>query len=352
MNFMTTMADLAYMQRALQLAKLGQGLVSPNPMVGCVVTYNNHIIGEGWHQRYGEAHAEVNAVRAVQDKSLLKEATVYVTLEPCSHTGKTPPCADLLIHHRVKKVVVCNTDTNPLVAGKGIHKLREAGIEVETGLLEQEGRWLNRRFFTFIEKKRPYLILKWAESTDGFIALPNYQAVQISNQYSKTLVHQWRTQEDAIMVGTRTAQYDNPRLDARQWQGRSPLRLVIDKNLSLAPSLHLLDQQQATVVYNADKTETKPNLIYQQLLWKNSSMVIKQIINDLYQRSIQSVIVEGGTTLLQSFIDQSLWDETRVLKSSSILGSGIAKPQLTPHYHTTVSILDDSIFYITKPCSL
>nr|MCU0325664.1 bifunctional diaminohydroxyphosphoribosylaminopyrimidine deaminase/5-amino-6-(5-phosphoribosylamino)uracil reductase RibD [Spirosomataceae bacterium] len=204
--------DSVFMQRALELASLGRGSVSPNPMVGCVIVHNGLIVGEGWHQRYGEAHAEVNAVNSVKDKSILSESTAYVTLEPCSHFGKTPPCADLLIKHHLKKVVVCNDDPFPLVAGKGIKKLRDAGIEVETGLLAEEGRRLNRRFFTMVEKQRPYVILKWAETADGFIAKENFEAVRISNDFSQMYSHKWRSEEDAIMVGTNTAHFDNPSL--------------------------------------------------------------------------------------------------------------------------------------------
>ena len=200
------------MQRALELARLGLGNVSPNPMVGCVIVKDGKIIGEGHHEQYGGPHAEVNAVQAVKDQSLLPQSTAYVTLEPCSHFGKTPPCADLLVRHQVKRVVICNEDPNPLVAGQGIERLRNAGIEVEIGLLREEGRVLNRRFFTAFEKKRPYVILKWAQTTDGFVARENYDSKWISNTYSRQLVHKWRAEEDAILVGTNTARYDNPSL--------------------------------------------------------------------------------------------------------------------------------------------
>ncbi|HEY1053815.1 MAG TPA: bifunctional diaminohydroxyphosphoribosylaminopyrimidine deaminase/5-amino-6-(5-phosphoribosylamino)uracil reductase RibD, partial [Emticicia sp.] len=226
-----------YMLRALQLAEIGRGQVSPNPMVGCVIVHNHEIIGEGWHQKYGSWHAEVNAVNSVQDPSKLTQSTVYVTLEPCSHFGKTPPCADLLVKHQVKKVIICNDDPNPLVAGKGIAKLRAAGIEVEQGLLAEKGRALNARFFTYVEKQRPYIILKWAETADGFIAGENYDPVKISNALSHKLAHKWRSEEDAIMVGTNTARYDNPKLNAREWQGtKNPVRIVLDKRLQLEQS--------------------------------------------------------------------------------------------------------------------
>src|SRR6478609_11980434 len=198
-------SDEQFMQRAFELAKLGAGSVSPNPMVGCVIVHRGEIIGEGWHKKYGEAHAEVNAIDSVKEKKVLNESVVYVTLEPCSHFGKTPPCADLLIQHRVKKVVVSNLDSNPLVSGNGVKKLRAAGIEVVTGILDKAGRELNKRFFTFMEKQRPYIILKWAETADGFIARENYDSKWISNEHSRKLVHQWRTEEDAVLVGSRTA---------------------------------------------------------------------------------------------------------------------------------------------------
>ena len=250
-----------FMQRALQLARLSAVTVSPNPMVGCVIVHNGKIIGEGYHQKYGDAHAEVNAVNAVSDKSLLSESTVYVTLEPCSHFGKTPPCADLLIKHKFKKVIVCNYDPNPLVAGQGIEKLRQAGIEVEVGLLEEEGRELNKRFFTYIEKKRPYIILKWAESADGFIAKGIYETVQISNLLSRRFVHKMRSEEDAIMVGTNTAKYDNPTLNTRFWTGKNAVRVLIDRELSLSKNLHIFDNSQKTICYNSLKDKIIGNNI-------------------------------------------------------------------------------------------
>ena len=312
------------MQRGFQLTKLGAGAVSPNPMVGCVVVYEGKIIGEGWHQKYGEAHAEVNAINSVLDKSLLSESTVYVTLEPCSHFGKTPPCADLLIKCQVKKVIVCNYDPNPLVAGQGIEKLRQAGIEVEVGLLEAEGRELNKRFFTYIEKKRPYIILKWAESADGFIAKKNYESVQISNLLSRRFVHKMRSEEDAIMVGTNTAKYDNPTLNTRFWTGKNSLRVLIDKDLSLSKELNIFDNSQTTICYNLLKDKILENNIFVKI---PTNISIEQfIIQDLYRRKIQSIIIEGGTILLQSFIDLGLWDEAYILKSKLILEDGIKTP--------------------------
>jgi diaminohydroxyphosphoribosylaminopyrimidine deaminase / 5-amino-6-(5-phosphoribosylamino)uracil reductase len=315
-----------YMKRALQLARLGAGAVSPNPMVGCVIVHDGKIIGEGWHREYGEAHAEVNAINSVLDKSILSESEVYVTLEPCSHFGKTPPCADLLIKYQVKKVYVCNHDPNPLVAGKGIEKLRQAGIEIEMGLLEDEGRELNKRFFTFIEKKRPYIILKWAETADGFIAKPNYEAVQISNLLSKRFVHKMRSEEAGILVGTNTAKFDNPRLDTRFWTGESAIRLVIDKQLSLPETHHLLDNSDTTIFFNYLEEKDIRNNFYFQI--SQDLPIVDAILERLYPIRVQSLIVEGGAILLQSFIDLGLWDEAVIFKSDMVLGEGVLAPKI------------------------
>lgn len=315
------------MLRALQLAEIGRGQVSPNPMVGCVIVHNDQIIGEGWHQKYGSWHAEVNAVNSVQDQSKLSESTAYVTLEPCSHFGKTPPCADLLVQHQVKKVVICNDDPFPLVSGKGIEKLLAAGIEVEQGLLAEKGRALNARFFAYVEKQRPYIILKWAETADGFIAGAHYEAVKISNALSHKLAHKWRSEEDTIMVGTNTARYDNPKLNAREWQGaKNPIRLVIDRELKLPKSLYLFDNTQDTWVFNelTDKSEEKNTYIKATF----GESFIENVLQELYQRKIQSVYVEGGTTLLKSFIEANLFDEIRVFRSPNQLHKGIAAPTI------------------------
>jgi diaminohydroxyphosphoribosylaminopyrimidine deaminase / 5-amino-6-(5-phosphoribosylamino)uracil reductase len=242
--------EILFMQRALDLAALGRGTVSPNPMVGCVIVHQNKIIGEGYHQQYGGAHAEPNAINSVRDKDLLSQSTLYVTLEPCAHWGKTPPCANLLIEMKVRKVVIATKDANPEVGGKGIYLLKEAGIEVITGVLEDQARELNKRFFTSMEKQRPYVILKWAQTRDGFIARENFDSKWISNSYSRQLVHKWRSEEDAIMVGTQTARYDNPMLNVRDWTGRNPLRIVLDRHMSLKSELHLFDGSQPTLRYN------------------------------------------------------------------------------------------------------
>lgn len=314
------------MQRALELATLGRGQVSPNPMVGCVIVHDGRIIGEGWHQRYGEAHAERNAVFSVRpdDTYLLPESTAYVTLEPCSHYGKQPPCADLLIEKRIGRVVCCNDDPNPLVAGQGFAKLRAAGIDVETGILAEQGRELNARFFTYIEQKRPYVILKWAETSDGFIAGEDGRPVKISGDLSHRLVHRWRSEEDAIMVGTNTARTDNPRLNVRLVPGRNPTRIVIDKQLQLAKELNLFDNSQPTLGYNFIRTETVGQTSYIQL--RADKPFLPQLLGDLRQRNIQSVIVEGGTRLLQSFLETGFWDEMRVFRSPRMLGNGVKAP--------------------------
>lgn len=328
------------MKRALELALLGKGHVSPNPLVGCVIVHNNMIVGEGWHKKYGEAHAEVNAVASVQNTSALKESTVYVNLEPCSHTGKTPPCADLLIKHGVKKVVVCNLDPNPLVAGGGIKRLRAAGIEVITGILEKEGRELNKRFFTFMEKKRPYVSLKWAETSDGFIAHENYNSKWISNEYSRQLVHKWRTEEDAVLVGSKTASHDNPELTVRDWSGRNPVRIVLDRFLRLNDKLHLFDGSQKTICYNVLKHEEHPNLSLIRLEEEN---FIQHVLEDLKKQNIQSLIIEGGTTTLQLFIDSGLWDEAKVFISDKSFGKGIRAPQLHGNLIAQESVFNDTL---------
>jgi diaminohydroxyphosphoribosylaminopyrimidine deaminase / 5-amino-6-(5-phosphoribosylamino)uracil reductase len=318
--------DELYMRRALELARLGSGYTYPNPMVGCVVVCEGQVIGEGWHRVYGGPHAEVNAIASVEDKRLLHKSRVYVTLEPCSHFGKTPPCADLLISSGVRDVVICNTDPNPQVAGRGIKKLFDAGARVKVGVLEEEGLELNKRFFTFHTQKRPYILLKWAESADGFISGPNNRPVQISGPLSRRLVHKWRSEEQAIMVGSRTAACDNPRLDTRFWLGHNPLRVVIDRKLQLPTHLHLFDKSQPTVVYTYRQQEqTHENLQFVQLLQEEP--LLAQIMQDLHERNVLSLLVEGGTYLLKSLLMESLWDEALCLKSRTrVLGDGTRAP--------------------------
>ena len=318
--------DLLFMQRALELAVLGRGYVSPNPMVGCVVVHNDKIVSEGWHKVYGGPHAEVDAIAGLDDKSVLKNATLYVNLEPCSHFGKTPPCADLLIEHQVKRIVVANLDPNPLVAGTGIKKLRAAGIEVVTGVLSREGRELNKRFFTFMEKKRPYILLKWAQTADGFIAKENYDSKWISNQYSRQLVHKWRSEEDAILAGTQTIRFDDPQLNVRDWSGPNPVRIIVDRFLRLHENHHVFDGSQKTICYNVLKHEEHEKLVLARIPEED---FVQHLVEDLYQRKIQSLLVEGGARTFTHFITSGLWDEARIFISNKCFYRGIKAPQLS-----------------------
>jgi diaminohydroxyphosphoribosylaminopyrimidine deaminase / 5-amino-6-(5-phosphoribosylamino)uracil reductase len=313
------------MQRAMELARLGFGSVSPNPMVGCVIVNEGRIIGEGFHQEYGGPHAEVHAINSVKDKEQLKQSTVYVSLEPCAHFGKTPPCADLLVKQTVKKVIISNVDPNPLVAGKGIGLLKNAGIEVELGLLEQDGADLNKRFFKYILEKRPYIILKWAQTADGFIARQNFESKWISNEFSRKLVHKWRAEEDAILIGKNTALHDNPTLNVRDWEGNNPLRIVIDHELALDRSLNLFNKEIPTICYNTKTSFSEENLEFVQL---STASFLTELMADLHRRKVQSVMVEGGASTIQSFIDAGQWDEARVFEAPVCFGAGIKAPHL------------------------
>lgn len=342
--------DDIYMQRALQLAQNGAGYVAPNPMVGAVIVYEGRIIGEGWHQKYGEAHAEVNAINSVQpqDRPLLSSSTMYVTLEPCSHYGKTPPCADLLVQEQLKRVVICNNDPHKLVAGKGIERLHNAGIEVETGVLEAEGRELNRRFFTFHEQNRPYIFLKWAQSADGYFTKDNRQQHWITGEQSRKLVHRWRSEEAAILVGTQTALTDNPKLDTRYWPiGNTPLRIVLDKNLRLPHTLNLFDGTTPTLIVTEQKQEHPVETL--QLAFDGN--ILETLLNILHQRGIQSILVEGGAQLLNSFIRAGLWDEARVFHGTPTWGNGIVAPTLNSEAcHMEMVGADRLYTYKNKAC--
>ena len=315
-----------FMKKCLELAKKGMGYVSPNPMVGCVVVFNDEIIGEGYHNLFGNAHAEVNAIENVKDKSLLKNATLYVNLEPCVHFGKTPPCSDLIIKHKIPKVVIGSVDSFSEVAGKGIEEMQNSGIEVIVGVLEKESRELNKRFFTFHEKKRSYVILKWAESKDGYIAPKNHnKPFWMTSSESKKLVHKWRDEEDAILVGRITAEKDNPSLTVRGISGSNPVRIVIDKNLKLSGDLNLFNSEAKTIIFNAIKSEeTRTN----QFIKINFNNLIKSILEELYQQNIQSVIIEGGSKTLQSFIDTNMWDEARIFTTNKTLAKGVKSPTI------------------------
>ena len=319
-----------YIARCIELAKNGFGTTYPNPMVGSVIVYNGEIIGEGWHQKAGEPHAEVNAIRSVNDPSLLDKATIYVSLEPCSHFGKTPPCCDLIIQNKIPNVVIGTVDSNIKVAGNGIKRLQEAGANVIVGVLEKECYELNQRFFTFHEKKRPYIILKWAETQDGFIAplqKEEQKPVWITNLNSRQLVHKWRTEEQAILVGTQTVIDDNPQLNARDWVGNNPIRVVIDQNNRIPKTAHVFDNQIKTIVFsNKKSTPSLKNTIFEVIDFQQN--IAQQIVDKLFQHQIQSVIIEGGAQTLQTFIDANLWDEARVFIGNCTFEKGVKAPIL------------------------
>ena len=377
------------MHRCLELARLGAGHTASNPMVGAVLVHEGRIIGEGYHQLYGQAHAEVNCLAAVkeEDISLIRHSTLYVSLEPCAHYGKTPPCADLIIRHKVPRVVVGCRDPFPEVDGKGLEKLQAAGVEVEVGVLEKECITLNRRFFTFHARRRPYILLKWAQSANLKIAAgkdgaasqggpagSSHAAVDagstvstananpdrtgggsrifISNEYSNRLVHKWRSEEAAILVGTNTALSDDPALTVRLWKGPQPIRLVLDKELRLPRSLKVFDGQVRTIVFNTVKEEEADNLLYYRL--NKGDNVVPQILKALYEFRILSVLVEGGTRLLQSFIDEGVWDEARVITNNELeipdgLAAPVLKNALAPSRET---LLTDTIRTYNNPLSI
>ncbi|MGO4288524.1 bifunctional diaminohydroxyphosphoribosylaminopyrimidine deaminase/5-amino-6-(5-phosphoribosylamino)uracil reductase RibD [Chitinophaga sp. RAB17] len=317
-----------FMQRCLELAAMGAGQVAPNPMVGAVLVHQGRIIGEGYHRQYGQAHAEVNCVNSVaaEDQSLIPLATMYVSLEPCAHHGKTPPCADLIVSRGIKEVVIGCIDTFSAVAGKGIEKLEKAGITVHTGLLEAECRYINRRFFTFHEKKRPYIVLKWAQGSNGIMAAADGAPVKISNPYSDRLVHKWRSEEMGILVGTRTAILDNPRLNNRLWTGKDPVRLIIDREGKVPRSHHVWDGSIPTIFITGSRADTHG---LTEIMELDFTDMLPALLKQLHQRHIQSVLVEGGPHLLQQFIAAGLWDEARIITGTVTLADGLAAPVLT-----------------------
>ena len=320
------MTDEIYMQRCIDIAKRGIRAVAPNPMVGCVLVVEGKIIGEGYHERYGEAHAEVNAINNVSNQNLLKNATLYVSLEPCSHTGKTPPCCDLLIQNGIKKVVVGTKDPNPLVGGKGIEKLKNSGIEVSEGILKDQCLDLNKRFFTFHEKQRPYVILKWAQTLDGFLDQIRKDGEQkinwISEPETKTLVHKWRSEEQSILVGRNTITNDNPSLTVRDYGGMNPIRLVIDSQLQISGNLNIYSKDAPTIVFNRVKDKKENNVEWIKIKETSTNSILKE----LYRRGIQSVFVEGGSRTLQYFIIDNLWDEARVIVGQKYFKEGYKAP--------------------------
>lgn len=321
------------MLRCIQLARQGAGYTAPNPMVGAVMVYNDTIIGEGYHERHGEAHAEVNCInRAIQNgqRDLLLKSTLYVSLEPCAHFGKTPPCADLIILHQIPKVVIGCRDPFVQVDGKGIEKLKAAGVEVVIDVLKQQCEELNRRFLTFHQKMRPYIILKWAQTKNQFITNHSSKRLLITNEFTNRLVHQWRSEEASILVGANTALMDNPRLTNRYTNGKQPVRLVLDKDLKLSSSAQLMNDDAPTIIFNYHKQQAHGQPQYVQI--KSNASAVLQIINALHQLNIQSVLVEGGAQLLQGFIDEHLWDEARIITNEELTAdSGLPSPQLIHH---------------------
>lgn len=324
--------DEKYIRRCIQLARNGMCNAAPNPMVGAVIVHNDRIIGEGYHARCGEGHAEVNAIRSVKDESLLQESTIYVSLEPCSHYGKTPPCADLIIRKGIPRVVVGCVDPFSLVSGRGIQKLKDAGIDVKVGVLEAECRQLIKRFVTFNTQQRPYITLKWAESADGFIDINREegQPVVLSTPITSMYVHKQRAEHHAILVGRRTALLDNPSLTTRNWYGKNPVRLVIDKELTLPTSLKLFDGSAPTWIFTAQDKASTSQVIYFKLDFSRS--ILPQILQKLYENKLQALLVEGGSQLLQSFIDEGLWDEIYTEHSAKVLENGVKEPVIPAGY--------------------
>ncbi|WP_299220689.1 bifunctional diaminohydroxyphosphoribosylaminopyrimidine deaminase/5-amino-6-(5-phosphoribosylamino)uracil reductase RibD [uncultured Aquimarina sp.] len=333
-----------YIRRCLKIATNALGNARPNPMVGSVIAHNQIIIGEGYTSAYGGNHAEVNAINSVKDKSLLKEATIYVTLEPCSHFGKTPPCSDLIIKHKIPNVVIGTIDIHSKVAGKGIEKLKNAGCQVIVGILENECQKHHKRFFTFHNKQRPYIILKWAQTSDGFIAPEKTEErspVWITNSYSRQLVHKWRAEEQAILVGNKTVIEDNPKLTIRDWSGTDPVRILIDLSNKTPEDSAIIDKTVKTIVITSDdhKKENSDTLFYETI--SSEKEVVQEVCNILYKHEIQSVIIEGGSYTIQSFIDTNLWDEARVFTGINTFTKGIKAPTFKAKLISEEKILDD-----------
>jgi diaminohydroxyphosphoribosylaminopyrimidine deaminase / 5-amino-6-(5-phosphoribosylamino)uracil reductase len=339
------------MHRCLQLAQNGIGKVAPNPLVGAVLVHNNTVIGQGWHAQYGQAHAEVNCIASVAEnkKHLVSQSTMYVCLEPCAHHGKTPPCTDLIIANKIPEVVIACTDSFSAVNGKGIARLMAAGVKVQTQVLQNEAIELNKRFFTFNEKKRPYITLKWAQTADKKVAGLHSERLFISNDISNRLVHEWRSQEAAILVGTNTVIKDNPTLTTRLVEGYNPIRLVIDKQLVLSKQSKVFNTDAKTIVFNNLKDDTVANVAF--IKFDVANNFAKEILSKLYQLNIQSVIVEGGTKLLQSFIDENIWDEARIITNTQqFIGEGLHAPVLQHAQITaTHKYANDTIAFFTNP---
>ena len=327
------------MQVCIDLALKGFPLAFPNPMVGCVIVHNDSIIGQGYHQQFGSHHAEVNAIASVENKELLEQSTLYVSLEPCAHFGKTPPCSDLIVKSKIPREVIGSLDTFSEVNGKGIQRLKETGIEVLTKVLEKECRAINKRFFTFHEKKRPYVILKWAQTSDGYIApLNQKEPLWISSPESKILVHQWRSQEQAILVGRKTVELDNPLLTTREVKGKNPIRIVLDRKLSLNKDLLIFNDDAPTLVVN-DKLSSDNHL---KIDFNN---LAPSLLKELHSRNIQSIIIEGGAQTLNTFIDAKVWDEARVFTSKKTLEKGVQSPLIQSVINHSEIVGDDKLTY-------
>jgi diaminohydroxyphosphoribosylaminopyrimidine deaminase/5-amino-6-(5-phosphoribosylamino)uracil reductase len=318
------MNDAIYIQRCFDLAQNGTGQVSPNPMVGAVIVCAGKIIGEGWHRQYGGPHAEVLAVQSVRNPELLPQATLYCSLEPCHHFGKTPPCVDLILNKKIPRVVIANMDPNPLVAGQSIRKMREHGVAVTTGVLEEQGQWLNRAFFTWIQQQRPYIILKWAQSKDGYIGKKGEQTA-ISGPATQRLVHRWRSETDAMLVGTQTALIDNPRLNNRYFGDRQPLRIALDWEGKIPAGFHLLDDSQPTWIIGKERAGSWENTRFVNL---EREHMMPALLQELYFHKKATLLVEGGAALLNAFLEQGDGDEIRVITNDRHLGDGVQAPAL------------------------
>ncbi len=322
-----------YMSRCLQLAQQGDGHVAPNPMVGAVLVCDDVIIGEGYHHKYGDPHAEPNAINSVQNKDLIRKSTLYVSLEPCSHYGKTPPCADLIVRSEIPRVVIGTLDPNPKVAGSGVEILKKAGIEVVVGVMEEECRELNKRFFIFQEQKRPYILLKWAQTTDGFIDKFRKDYTEtpllISNSITKQLTHKMRAENQAILVGANTVLLDNPSLTVRNWSGKSPIRMAIDSKGRIPEHFKLKDGLIPTLIFTEKEYENRKHVEFVQIKFDESRL--KTVLQEIYKRNIHSVLVEGGATILNSFIQAGFWDEINVEIAPMKINEGIPAPELSLH---------------------
>ncbi|MEO5790014.1 bifunctional diaminohydroxyphosphoribosylaminopyrimidine deaminase/5-amino-6-(5-phosphoribosylamino)uracil reductase RibD [Gelidibacter sp.] len=341
-----------YIKRCIEIAKNGLGTTAPNPMVGCVIVHDQIIIGEGFTSPYGGAHAEVNAIHSVKDQSLLNEATLYVTLEPCSHFGKTPPCADIINKFKIPKVVIGTIDTHSKVAGKGVQILKASGCEVIVGVLESEVKAHHKRFFTLHNKKRPYIILKWAESADGFLAPKTrneQKPVWITNELSRQVVHKWRTEEQAILVGTQTVIEDNPSLTARDWAGKNPIRVVMDKNSRLPDEAEIFDNKASTILISG-KVESRSTKHHKTefLDWSLKQNIAQQICTILYNNDINSIIIEGGRQTLHTFIDENLWDEARIFTGTTTFNDGTKAPRISGTLISDEKIIDDILRIYTN----